>query len=74
MKAILVHNPTAGDYRYSRGELTDLLHRTGITPFYQSSKVGELTAALAEPADLIVVAGGDGTVAKVLRACSKSSH
>lgn len=66
MKAILVHNPTAGDYRYSRGELTDLLHRTGITPFYQSSKVGELTAALAEPADLIVVAGGDGTVAKVL--------
>ncbi len=66
MKATLVHNPTAGDGELSREALTDLLHKAGLTPFYQSSKIGELTAVLGEPADLIVVAGGDGTVAKVL--------
>ena len=66
MKATLVHNPKAGDGAVTRDELTDLLHKANITPFYQSSKIGELTAVLAEPADLVVVAGGDGTVAKVL--------
>lgn len=66
MKATLVHNPKSGDGELSREALTDLLHRAGMTPHYQSSKIGELTAALAEPTDIIVVAGGDGTVAKVL--------
>ncbi len=66
MKATLVHNPTAGNGAVTRDMLTALLHKANFTPTYQSSKIGELTAALAEPADLIVVAGGDGTVAKVL--------
>ena len=66
MKATLVHNPTSGEGEMSREALTDLLHKAGITPFYQSSKIGELTAVLGLPTDLIVVAGGDGTVAKVL--------
>jgi diacylglycerol kinase (ATP) len=66
MKATLVHNPTSGEGEMTREALTDLMHKAGITPYYQSSKIGELTAVLAEPTDLIVVAGGDGTVAKVL--------
>jgi diacylglycerol kinase (ATP) len=66
MKATLVHNPTSGEGDITRQSLTGLLHKAGITPYYQSSKIGELTAALREPTDLIVVAGGDGTVAKVL--------
>ncbi|MFU8815363.1 MAG: diacylglycerol/lipid kinase family protein [Pseudomonadales bacterium] len=66
MKALLVHNPTAGDGATGREALLDLLHKAGITPAYQSSKVGSLTAALAEPTDIIVAAGGDGTVTKVL--------
>jgi diacylglycerol kinase (ATP) len=66
MKAILVHNPSAGRGDISREALIDLLHNAGYTPMYQSSSVGELTAALSEPADVIVIAGGDGTVCKVL--------
>lgn len=66
MKAALIHNPTAGRGEASRETLSELLHRGGFTVAYQSSKVGELTAALAEPADLVVVAGGDGTVVSVL--------
>jgi diacylglycerol kinase (ATP) len=66
VKAILVHNPTAGGGRIRREDLLPALRRAGIAAAYQSSKVGELTAALTESVDLIVVAGGDGTVAKVL--------
>ncbi len=66
MKATLVHNPSAGRGETSREELIDALSKAGYTPVYQSSKVGELTSALAESADLVVVAGGDGTVGKVL--------
>jgi diacylglycerol kinase (ATP) len=66
MKAILVHNPSAGRGDTSRETLIDLLHNAGYTPMYQSSDVGELSAALSEPADVVVVAGGDGTVCKVL--------
>ena len=66
MKATLIHNPSAGRGDTSRETLIDMLHNAGYTPMYQSSEVGELTAALSEPADVVVVAGGDGTVCKVL--------
>jgi len=66
MRATLIHNPTSGDGKVRREDLIDLLHKAGIVPFYQSSKIGELTAALAEPTDIVIVAGGDGTVAKVV--------
>lgn len=66
MKATVIHNPSAGRGDTSRETLIDMLHNAGYTPMYQSSEVGELTAALSEPADVVVVAGGDGTVCKVL--------
>jgi diacylglycerol kinase (ATP) len=66
MRATLVHNPAAGGGKVDRAHLIRSLVGAGFEPHYQSSKVGELTAALAEPTDLVVVAGGDGTVAKVL--------
>jgi diacylglycerol kinase (ATP) len=66
MKAILIHNPSAGRGDPGREALIDMLHNAGYTPSYQMSNVGELTAALNEPADVVVVAGGDGTVCKVL--------
>jgi diacylglycerol kinase (ATP) len=66
MKATLVHNPSAGQGESEREELIGILRTVGYTPVYQATTVGELTAALAEPADLVVVAGGDGTVGKVL--------
>jgi len=66
MKATLVHNPAAGDGVISRDEILGLLRRARIESRYQSSDIGELTAVLGEPADLIVVAGGDGTIVKVV--------
>jgi diacylglycerol kinase (ATP) len=66
LRAILVHNPEAGDGALSGEELRTLLRNAKISALYQSSKVGELTAALSEPCDLVIVAGGDGTVAKAI--------
>lgn len=66
MQVTVVHNPTAGRGAPSADELTGLLKACGYTFRYQSSKDPEFPSALAEPTDLVAVAGGDSTVAKVL--------
>lgn len=63
---ILVHNPTAGDQAHDGKGLVEIIEAAGFQVRYQSSKKG-WKKALREPADLIVAAGGDGTLASVLR-------
>ncbi len=65
MDAILIHNPTAGAGNVSADCLMDWLRAAGYNPIYQSSKDPAFPSALHQAADLVVVAGGDGTVAKV---------
>lgn len=68
MRALLVHNPTAGEGTYSTPELLiAALRDAGYAPVYCSSKSDDYRARLKEPTDIVVVAGGDGTVAKVVR-------
>jgi diacylglycerol kinase (ATP) len=64
---LLLHNPTAGAEDPSAEELMDLLAEAGFSPKYQSSKNG-YKAALQKEWDLVIVAGGDGTVARAARA------
>lgn len=65
MRASLVFNPSAGDEAESLAELTRCLGDGGLTVSVHLSKGGGVEEALSQPADLIIVAGGDGTVAKV---------
>jgi diacylglycerol kinase family enzyme len=65
MKAILVHNRSAGVRDCTAEELVGAVREAGVFPTYVSAGDGDLAAALEESADLVVVAGGDGTVAKV---------
>jgi len=67
MRALLVHNPTAGDGEPSAEALLAALERAGFSPAYCSSKADELDAALSASADIILIAGGDGTVARLAR-------
>jgi diacylglycerol kinase (ATP) len=67
MNAILFHNPTAGDGNHSREMLLPLLRDGGLAAAYCSTKGKHFPDMLRERADLFVVAGGDGTVGKVLR-------
>lgn len=68
MRAILCHNPKSGDGDHSKTGLLDTLKRAGIEARYCDLKSGDLAAALRERADLIITAGGDGAVAKVIKA------
>lgn len=67
MKILLIHNPTSGDGSPSRDDLLGQLRTAGHSVSYASSKSPELDKALNESADIFLVAGGDGTVARVAR-------
>lgn len=68
MKVTLIHNPTAGavDQPGAR-QLCDLIRQCGHEVEYHSSKAKDWQKALRAPSDLVAVAGGDGTVGRVLR-------
>ena len=67
MRALLVHNPKAGSARPSGDELLAALDAAGFSTTYCSTKTEDVDQALAQPADIVIVAGGDGTVAKIAR-------
>lgn len=67
MDALLFHNPTAGDGEHTRKELLSILHEAGVSADYCSTKGKTFPGRLAERADLFIAAGGDGTVAKILK-------
>jgi diacylglycerol kinase (ATP) len=67
VRVTLIHNPGAG-----KGECTDqlllgLLHGAGHKVRYQSSKDEGWEEALKHAADVVAVAGGDGTVSRVAK-------
>lgn len=68
MRVTLIHNPGAGEEgQPAAKELKKLIKDAGHELTYQSSKEKGWTAALKEKADLVAVAGGDGTVGRVSR-------
>jgi diacylglycerol kinase (ATP) len=68
MRVTLIYNPSAGeDEQLSADALVDLISRAGHSVVRHSSRDDEWDNALAEPADIVAVAGGDGTVGKVAK-------
>ncbi|HTL26161.1 MAG TPA: diacylglycerol kinase family protein [Burkholderiales bacterium] len=67
MLVTLIHNPTAGDQDEDGKSLKKLLRKAGHEVRYRSAKEDGWKKALKKPADLVVVAGGDGTVGRVAR-------
>jgi diacylglycerol kinase family enzyme len=61
----LLHNPKAGRAEYSKKKLIAALRQAGHQVSYKSTKERGWTKNLASREDLILVAGGDGTVGKV---------
>jgi diacylglycerol kinase (ATP) len=62
MRALLVHNPTAGIKGYDKDFIIDALHLADIKVDYVSTKDQDLKRALNCACDLVVAAGGDGTI------------
>lgn len=68
MRISLIHHPDAGDDDQPDGEaLSRLLRSHNHAVRYQSADEPAWAAVLDEPADLVVVAGGDGTVGRVAK-------
>lgn len=62
-----MHNPKAGDAEHGRKQLMAALAKAGHQATYQSTRKSDYKKALRKPTDLVVAAGGDGTVVKVGR-------
>jgi diacylglycerol kinase (ATP) len=68
VRVTLIHNPGAGDDRQpSRGQLEALIAEAGHDVRYQSVRESGWAKVLKKKVDVVAVAGGDGTVAKVAR-------
>jgi diacylglycerol kinase (ATP) len=67
VRITLMHNSGAGRQAMSPSALQKLLATHGHDVRYQSAKEKGWKKALKKPADLVVIAGGDGTVARVTR-------
>ncbi len=65
--AVLVHNPTAGLRYPGKEELIALIEEQGFRVKYRSAKRPDLAAKLKKQGDLVIAAGGDGTIAKVAK-------
>jgi diacylglycerol kinase (ATP) len=64
MRILLIHNPKAGDGNHNKKQIMTHLTRCGHQAFYQSLKERGWKKAFKKPVDLILAAGGDGTVHK----------
>ena len=67
MRVTLLHNPEAGRGEHDADELLRLLEQAGHKARYQSTKAKNYRKALKRKTDVVLVAGGDGTVGKIAR-------
>ncbi|MGK9171189.1 hypothetical protein KXR53_33165 [Inquilinus limosus] len=74
MEVSLFHNPKAGSGDWSPDRLVRLLEMSGFAPVHCSVRGKELRRALENPHSLVAVAGGDGTVATIVRALHGRPH
>jgi diacylglycerol kinase (ATP) len=72
VRLALLHNPSAGEEDHGRQELESMLGEAGHEVAYRSLKEDGWREALDGGADLIVIAGGDGSIRKVFTALGTS--
>lgn len=67
MRVTALYNPEAGTKSVTRRRLASVVEEAGYRATYVSAKGKRWKDALDDPGDLVIVAGGDGTIAKVVR-------
>jgi diacylglycerol kinase family enzyme len=72
MRVLVVHNPKSGDDDHTGEQLADLIRAAGHDVVYRVSK-SDWPRVLDQNVELVVIAGGDGTVAEVARATAGGS-
>lgn len=72
-EVILLHNPNAGEEDHMKSDLINAIENEGYRCSYFSIKKDERWRDQLEEADFVVVAGGDGTVRKVVEELVKKN-
>src|SRR5215510_7326141 len=67
MRALLVHNPKAGVGICTPDELRETLRSAGISLIPCDNAEQPFPKCMTDPVDVVIAAGGDGTVAKTIR-------
>jgi diacylglycerol kinase (ATP) len=67
MRVTVVHNPAAGADIVTAEALLAELHAAGHEPVYASTGNSDWQGQVQDPGDLVLAAGGDGTVGQVAR-------
>lgn len=65
--AKLLHNPGAGDENHDKKEILKQIRSNGFECIYTSSKNKDLLSEIEDDVDFLIVAGGDGTIRKVVK-------
>jgi diacylglycerol kinase (ATP) len=73
LRVALIHNPTSGDASHDADGLLAALARQGHEVEYRSTHDPDWSLVLAARPDLVVAAGGDGTIARVFKKLAGSS-
>lgn len=68
MRALLIHSPSAGDQGTTADDLVRMLKEAGYDIEIRAPNDADSDALIRQGADLVVAAGGDGTVTKVVLA------
>jgi diacylglycerol kinase (ATP) len=68
MKTVLFHNPSAGDEGHRQEDLVALLRGAGLQVDVRDPKGDTLRDGLSMPTELMLLAGGDGTVGRIITA------
>lgn len=66
-RVTIFHNPKAGLLKHSKEEILKALQKRGYTTTYVDIKAEDFSKYLNDPGDLVVIAGGDGTIRKISR-------
>lgn len=66
-QALLIHNPGAGDEDHLKADLVNAIEKEGFGCVYFSVKKDDSWKQHLNQADLIVIAGGDGTVRRIAK-------
>ena len=74
VRALLCHNPNAGTDGKDKDSILAALKLAGYEASYVSVKDEDFKKSLADKTDLIVAAGGDGTIATVLTSLQDRSR
>jgi diacylglycerol kinase family enzyme len=66
MHATLVYNPAAGSGRLTEDRILEMIREAGFSPHFISAKDKKLGERLSKISGIVIAAGGDGTIARVI--------